>query len=164
MTVLAFNLTIIFVMLMIKVGKGDITDQEVLPHLSGTVALFAGFCITVLGLWWLLISQNQDTQGSSKPWPFPFGSITAYLALSQTTSAFMHEYLLGLKTGIHCAEQATSGFVPGLIGHDSLGHTAWLVLLVMGAATWFLITYAAPLMTVLRSPLAGPRAWLFAVY
>lgn len=76
----------------------------------------------------------------------------------------MHEYLLGLKTGIHCAEQATSGFVPGLIGHDSLGHTARLVLLVMGAATWFLITYAAPLMTVLRSPLAGPRAWLFAVY
>lgn len=61
MTVLAFNLTIISVMLTIKVGKGDITDQEVLPHLSGTVALFAGFCITVLGLWWLLISQNQDT-------------------------------------------------------------------------------------------------------
>jgi len=163
-TVLAFNLTIISFMLSIKVGRGEIAHQNVLPHLSSTVALFAGFCVTVLGLWWLLVSQNQDTQGLSKPWPFTFGSITTYLALSQTTSAFMHEYLLGMKAGVYGAVQAISEPLPGVVGHDSLGHAAWLVLLVMGAAIWFLITYVAPLLTVLKGPLATRRAWTFAVY
>ena len=163
-TVLAFNLTIISVMLSIKVERGEITRQDILPHLSSTVALFAGFCVTLLGLWWLLVSQNQDTQGLSKPWPFTFGSITTYLALSQTTSAFMHEYLLGLRTGVQGAEQAVSAPLAGLVGYDSLGYTAWLVLVVMGAAIWFLITYVAPLMTVLKGPLAGRRVWVFAVY
>ena len=163
-TVLAFNLTIISFMLSVKVGRQDITHQDVLPHLSSTVALFAGFCVTVLGLWWLLVSQNQDTQGLSKPWPFTFGSITTYLALSQTTSAFMHEYLVGVGTGVQGAEKALAGSFPGLLGHDSLDHSASLILLVMGAATWFLMTYVAPLITVIRGPLAGRRSWVFAVY
>jgi hypothetical protein len=163
-TVLAFNLTIISFMLSIKVGKGDIAHQDVLPHLSSTVALFAGFCVTVLGLWWLLVSQNQDTQGLSKPWPFTFGSITTYLALSQTTSAFMHEYLLGMKAVVNSAAQAISVPLSGAVGHGFLEPTAWLVLLLMGATIWFLITYVAPLLTVLKGPLAGRRAWVFAVY
>jgi len=163
-TVLAFNLTIVSIMLSIKVSKGEITSEDVLPHLTSTVALFTGFCVTLLGLWWLLVSQNQDTQGLSKPWPFTFGSITTYLALSQTTSAFMHEYLLGLKKGIYGTQQAIFGPSSSLVGQDPLGYTAWLVLFVIGAAIWLLITYVAPLITVLKGPLAGRRAWVFSVY
>ncbi len=162
-TVLAFNLTIISVMLSVKVGKGEITQGHILPHLTSTVALFVGFCVTILGLWWLLVSQNQDAQGLSRPWPFTFGTITTYLALSQTTSAFMHEYLVGVKLGVHGAVQAVSGSLAGFIGHHSLGDAALLVLVVMGGIIWFLITYVAPLIAVLKSPLAG-RFWVFAVY
>jgi hypothetical protein len=164
-TVLAFNLTIISVMLSLKTTSGEFTRHDaLLQHLPSTVALFVGFCVTVLGLWWLLVSQNQDEQGLSRPWPFTFGAVTTYLALSQTTSAFMQEYLAGVKAGIHAAEASVSGSVPGLLGHESLGHTAALTLLTMGAVTWFLVTYAAPLVSVVRGPLAGRRAWVFPVY
>ncbi len=164
-TVLAFNLTIISVMLSLKIGSGEFSHQDaLLQHLPSTVALFVGFCITILGLWWLLVSQNQDEQGLSRPWPFTFGAVTTYLALSQTTSAFMHEYLAGVKTGIYAAEMSISGNVPGPLGHESLGHTAALTLLTMGAVTWLLVTYVAPLVTVVRGPLAGRRAWVFSVY
>jgi hypothetical protein len=164
-TVLAFNLTIISVMLSLKATSGEFTRHDaILQHLPSTVALFVGFCVTLLGLWWLLVSQNQDEQGLSRPWPFTFGAVTTYLALSQTTSAFMQEYLAGLKAAIHAAEKSVSGSVPGLLGHDSLGHTAALTLLAMGAVTWFLVTYAAPLVAVVRGPLAGRRAWVFLVY
>ena len=164
-TVLAFNLTIISVMLSLKATSGEFTRHDaVLQHLPSTVALFVGFCVTLLGLWWLLVSQNQDEQGLSRPWPFTFGAVTTYLALSQTTSAFMQEYLGGVKAAIHAAEKSVSGSVPGLLGHESLGHTAALTLLTMGAVTWFLVTYAAPLVAVVRGPLAGRRAWVFPVY
>lgn len=163
-TALAFNLTIISVMLSIKAGSGEFSGNDTLPHLSSTVALLSGFCITVLGLWWLLVSQNQDTEVLSRPWPFTFGAITTYLALSQTTSAFMHEYLVCLKTGVHDAEKAVSLSHQGLIGLESLGDAALLVLLIMGAAIWFLVTYVAPLIVVLKAPFAGRRAWVFLVY
>jgi len=163
-TVLAFNLTIISLMLSIKVQSGEISQQQIVPHLSSTVALFAGFCVTILGLWWLLVSQNQDAQGLSRPWPFTFGAITTYLALSQTTSAFMHEYLVGVVTAVQGAEKALAVSLPGILGEDSTGQLASLLLLVMGGATWFLMTYVAPLITVIRGPLAGRWSWVFALY
>ena len=150
-TVLAFNLTIISVMLSLKTGSGEFTRHDaLLQHLPSTVALFVGFCVTLLGLWWLLVSQNQDEQGLSRPWPFTFGAVTTYLALSQTTSAFMQEYLAGVKAAIHAAEKSVSGSVPALFGHETLGHPAALTLLTMGAVTWF--------------HRHKRRAWVFSVY
>ena len=82
-TVLAFNLTIISVMLSLKATSGEFTRNDaLLQHLPSTVALFVGFCVTLLGLWWLLVSQNQDEQGLSGPWPFTFGAVTTYLRRS----------------------------------------------------------------------------------
>jgi hypothetical protein len=163
-TVLAFNLTIVSFMLSIKVTVGEFSDAKDLSHLPSTVALFAGFCVTILGLWWLLVSQNQDAEGLSRPWPFTFGAITTYLALSQTTNAFLHEYLVALTARVMGAEKTISGGIQSLLGNESLGYTASLVLLSMGAAIWFLVTYIAPLLTVLRAPLAGRHAWVFAMY
>ena len=110
-TVLAFNLTIISVMLSIKVAGGELGQHGLLAHLSSTAALFVGFCLTLLGLWWLLLSQNLDAEGLSQPWPFTLGAITVYLALSQTVTAFMHDYLVAVKTGIQAGlPGAVKGF------------------------------------------------------
>jgi hypothetical protein len=47
-TVLAFNLTVISVMLSLKAGSGEFAQHDaLLQHLSSTVALFVGFCVTV---------------------------------------------------------------------------------------------------------------------
>jgi hypothetical protein len=89
-TVLVFNLTVISVMLSILAARGTTGDQAVTAHLTSFVALFVGFCLTILGIFWLLTSQDWDAQGLSRPRPFTLGAMTTYLALSQTVTAFMH--------------------------------------------------------------------------
>jgi hypothetical protein len=163
-TVLAFNLTIISVMLSIKAGSGTITHHDVLPNLSSTVALFVGFCLTLVRLWWLLMSQNLDAAGLSRPWPFTLGAITTYLALSQTVTAFMHDYLVGVETGVEAALPNVAPGFQALARHEALGEAALLMLWVIGGATWVLMTYVAPLVTALRAPVPGARRWLFAAY
>jgi hypothetical protein len=76
----------------------------------------------------------------------------------------MPEYPVALKTGVHDGEKAISLSHQGLLGHESPGDTALLILLVMGAAIWFLVTCVAPLIVVLKAPFAGRRAWVFLVY
>jgi hypothetical protein len=117
----------------------------------------------------LLFSQNLDAQGLSRPWPFTLGSITTYLALSQTVTAFMHEYLVGFESVVEAMRPSVVESAQGLVlldalGLDALGHTPPLVLLLMGGAIWVLITYAAPLSTGIRSPVRGASRWVFAAY
>ena len=68
-TVLVFNLTIITFMYSMLV-KGDAAPGH-LNHLSSSIALFTGFCLTLLGLWLLLWSQDWDAEGLSRPRPSP---------------------------------------------------------------------------------------------
>lgn len=49
-------------------------------------------------------------------------------------------------------------------GWHVLGDTTLLLLLVLGAAVWVLITYIAPVIAVLDSPVRGGRRWLLAGY
>ena len=105
-TVLVFNLTIIAFMFSMLKASGASADHVSAAHLTSSLALFTGFCLTLLGLWWLLFSQNLDAEGLSHPFPFTLGSIATYIALSQTTTAFMHEYLLGVESAVEAAARA----------------------------------------------------------
>jgi hypothetical protein len=169
-TVLVFNLTIISLLLSMIVARGGTTgEQHVIAHLTSYAALFVGFCLTLLGIFWLLFSQNLDAQGLSRPWPFTLGSITTFLALSQTVTAFMHEYLVEFESVVAAMRPIGADQTQGLarldvLKLDALGHTPLFILLVMGGAIWFLITYMAPLSTVIRSPVRGGRRWVFAAY
>ena len=163
-TVLVFNLTIIAFMFSILKASGASDDHVAAAHLTSSAALFVGFCLTLLGLLWLLSSQNLDAEGLSRPWPFTLGAITTYLALSQTITAFMHEYLLGVESAVEAARPGLAESAQSLIRLDALGDTALLILLVMGGGIWILITYVGPLLAGLRSPVGGNRRWVFAGY
>jgi len=145
-------------------ARGTTADHDVLAHLASTAALFVGFCLTLLGIFWLLASQNLDAEGLSRPWPFTLGSITAYLALSQTITAFMHEYLLEVESAVDDSRPVVVESSQRLVQLDALGDAPLLVLLVMGGAVWVLTTYVAPLIAVLKSPVPGGRLWVFAGY
>ena len=163
-TVLVFNLTIIAFMFSILKASGASADHVAAAHLTSSAALFVGFCLTLLGLLWLLASQNLDAEGLSRPWPFTLGAITTYLALSQTITAFMHEYLLGVESAVETSQPGVTESAQSLIRLDALGDTALLILLVMGGGIWILITYVGPLLAGLRSPVGGNRRWVFAGY
>jgi len=159
-TVLMFNLTVI-TFLFSFLAANPVAGNRV-AHLSTSVALFVGFCLTLLGLWLLLYSQQMDEQGLSRPWPFSLGSMITYLALSQTVTAFMHEYLLSVS-GELGASQAIGPQGSGVLtGLEALGDTPILMLTGMGAILWALITYVGPLLACLRSPVERSRRWLLA--
>ena len=154
-TILVFNLTIISVMLSILHGTSG--EHIFTAHLTSFAALFVGFCLTIFGLFWLLHSQNWDAQGLSHPRPFTFGSITTYLALSQTITAFMHEYLVRLGAII---EPGTTDSLSTVV----LDNPAFLILLVMGGGIWFLTTYIAPLSVAVKGSACGEQLWIFVGY
>ena len=160
-TVLVFNLTVISVMMSIL--KADRADGAT-AHLTSFVALFTSFCLTLLGIFWLLRSQDWDAQGLSRPWPFTLGAITTYLALSQTITAFMHEYLVAF-------ESAATSSLPGIAAStrtavlpDALGDSALLVLLIMGGGIWVLTTYVAPLAAAIKGSRQDGRLWVLMAY
>jgi len=163
-TVLVFNLTIIAFMFSILKASSASAEHVAMAHITSSVALFAGFCLTLLGLLLLLTSQNLNPQGLSRPFSFTLGSITTYIALSQTITAFMHEYLLGVESAVEAARPGVAESAQSLIRLDALGDTALLILLVMGGGIWILITYVGPLLAGLRSPVGGNRRWVFAGY
>ena len=163
-TVLVFNLTVISVMLSILVAGRESGVFGSTTHLTSFVALFVGFCLTILGVFWLLSSQRWDAQGLSHPRPFALGTITTYIALSQTVTAFMHEYLLGF---VAVTDNSLSGAVEStraILLPDALGDTAMLVLLAMGGGIWLLTTYIAPLRVCIKISTHGGRTWFFVAY
>ena len=163
-SVLVFNLTIIAFMFSILKASSASADHVTTVHLTTSVALFTGFCLTLLGLYLLLLSQNLDTEGLSRPFPFTLGSITTYLALSQTVTAFMHEYLLAAESKVAAPRPDVAESAQSLVRADALGDTALLILFVMGGSIWILITYVGPLTAILRDPVRGNRRWVFAGY
>lgn len=157
-TVLVFNLTIITFILSILRASGA------KGGMLTTAALFTGFCLTLLGIYLLLASQDLDAEGLSRPWPFTLGSITTYLALSQTVTAFIHEYLVWLESVVEADGGDVTEHVRNIGDFDVLGDGAMLILLVMGAVAWVLITYIGPLTVGLRSPVRSDLRWVFAGY
>ena len=67
-SVLIFNYNIISLMFSLLEIKHS--PDNGLSQLSTLVALFMGFCLTLLGLWLPLFSQNWDEVGLSRPVPF----------------------------------------------------------------------------------------------
>lgn len=163
-TVLVLNLTVIALMLSITSARSIPANQVVITHLTSSVALFMGFCLTILGLLWLLFSQNLDTMGMSRPLPFTLGSITTYIALSQTVTAFMHEYLVGVKSAIDHTVTLDSEKIHTLVRLDLLDDSALLILFSFGGIIWLLTTYLSPLGVVLKSPVRGNYRWFFVGY
>lgn len=148
-TVLVFNLTIIsFLFSMLMTTTSPFSN---LKNINISIALYVGFCLTLLGLFWLLFSQNFDEKGLSRYFPFTLGCMTTYLALSQTITAFMHLYLLNFTLGINALQHMPQP--PA--GVELLSYVTVLTLISMGGLIWGLITYIAPLLSILKSPFRG---------
>lgn len=160
-TILVFNLTIISLMLSILNQDHGLADGRLITaHLTTITALFVGFCLTIIGLFWLLYSQNWDAEGLSNYRSFTFGSITTYLALSQTITAFMHQYLQVFESIKPAVINSALVAVPDAI----FDKPAFIILLIMGGGIWFLITYFSPLMSAIKSSVHGGRRWVFVGY
>ena len=163
-TVLTFNLTIIALMVTMLSRNKPLSPGFVQAHLTISVALFIGFCLTLFGLWWLLMSQNLDSEGLSRPWPFTLGALTTYLALSQTVTAFMHLYLVEIRSTVEVAPTGADASYLSLVPIAVIGNVGLAILYLFGGAIWVLMTYIAPFFTGLRAPITNGRKWVLAGY
>lgn len=136
-TVLMFDMTLIVFLLSVEASRATPGGHPLAERLTISIALFSGFWLTMLSLFWLLASQRWDALGASRPAAFAFGVITSYLGIAQTITAFMHQYL---------------------------GNGALLILLVMGGSIWVTLNYAGPVSVCLKTTLRGGRRWALAAY
>ena len=163
-TVLVFNLTIIALTRTVIAVRGTAGDPAFVAHLSSWAALYVGFSLTLLGIVWFLVSQDWDPEGLSRPWPFVLGALTTYLAGAQTITAVMHEFLRGVKWAFETSRQVATESTLASSELEALGDIAGLVLYTLGAAIWIAITYAAPVVAFLKSPVRRDRRWIFVAY
>lgn len=164
MTVLVFNMTVTTFMISMMKGKMGTNVSASAPHPASAAALYVGFCLTVLGIFWLLNSQKLDPQGLSRPWPFTLGTMTMYLALSQTITAFIYEFLLELETVTEASRAGVAESSQNLISLHVLADNGLWILVAMGGAIWVLTTYAAPFFASLRSPVSPGQRWVLLGY
>jgi hypothetical protein len=96
-----------------------------------------------------------------------------YLALSQTVTAFMHEYLVGFESVVESvwpgvAQRAQGVVQLSALEFDALGYAPLLVLFIMGSAIWVLTTYHSSTEyraqePASRRPAMGLRGLLFRI-
>lgn len=160
-TILVFNLTIISLMLKMSMGGSAVSDSLKVTSLTSGLASFNGFCLTLLGLIIFLSSQRLDIVGNCKLRPFMFGTITTYLALSQTVTAFMHEFLIRFRADFNSSNLDGKSFDSALA---QLDHSSMIGLYFMGGILWFLITYVAPIRAVLSNRDSRKKKGTFILY
>lgn len=160
-TILVFNLTIISLMLKMSIGDSVLSDSIKVTSLTSSLASFNGFCLTLLGIIIFLSSQRLDLEGNCKLVPFMLGTITTYFALSQTLTAFMHEFLIRFRAGLNSSSLESENFTNAI---NQLDHSSLILLYIMGGILWILITYIAPLHAVLSNKDSRKKKSIFLLY
>lgn len=159
--ILVFNLAIISLMLKMSAGDSLVSNSMNLTNLTSSLAAFNGFCLTLLGLMIFLGSQRMDTTGNSKLVPFMFGNLTTYLALSQTITAFMHEYLIRFSNGLNGSSPEDHYTINPI---SQLNQSSLIILFIMGGILWVLITYVGPLSSLKKSSITVGKKKLLLFY
>ncbi len=131
--------------------------------LPSFVALSLGFSLTLVAMLLFVNALRLDSGGAGRIWPFSFGELLMYLALSQVLAGGIQYLATGLMFVFHNVPQRT-GLDPEqieLLMPLAEQLTFWLTLCAgMG---WLATMYAAPVYFVIRNPLPWNRKWLLAV-
>ena len=130
--------------------------------LPSFVSLSLGFSLTLLALLLFVGALRLDRGGHGQIWPFSFGEIFMYLALSQVLAGGFQYLATGLIFVLHNFPELTL-LGPGQI--EQLMPTAerltfWLTLFT--GTAWVASMYLAPGYFLMRNPLLWNRKWILA--
>jgi len=145
--------------LLISLGQ----HHEVRPvwvFLTSFVPITIGFALTLASLLVFLLSQRLGAHGSCEIWSFCCGELLMYVALAQTLSGCLQNFVIAIAAvlGVTPQELALSPDVAREVGELS-GRLSGLLLLTTGLV-WGFVVYAAPALFLLRIGIPRNGKWL----
>jgi hypothetical protein len=138
-------------------------DLDAVPawiFLTSFVPIILGFTLALSSLLLFLLSQRLDAIGSCEIWTFSVAELLMYLALAQTLSGGLSNFVSAIGAAlsqvprIFQLDPAVAGEIRGLATglYFSLQAACGLI--------WGLLVYAAPAVFVYRIPLRRDRKWV----
>lgn len=110
-------------------------------HAKDDIALYIGLSLSIISFIAFLMSCAHDEVGICDRWSFIAGDILMYFALAYTVTGFFAPLTDTLN--------AITADLPEQAAQFALFKN---MILLLGAAAWFLAIYGGPIVTFLRSP------------
>jgi hypothetical protein len=128
--------------------------------LTSFVPITIGFALTVASLLIFLLSQRLGARTSCEIWSFCCGELLMYLALAQTLSGCLQNFVIAIAAvlGVTPQELALAPDVAREVGELS-GRLSGLLLLATGLV-WGFVVYVAPVLFLLRIGIPRRGKWL----
>ncbi len=138
-------------------------DIEAIPawlFLTSFVPIILGFSLALSSVMLFLLSQRLDSTGFCEIWTFSIGELLMYLALAQTLSGGLSNFVTSIGAALtHVPRMAQLG--PAAAGEiQGLATGLYLSLQAACGLIWGLLVYAAPAVFVYRIPLRRDRKWV----
>lgn len=131
--------------------------------LPSFVSLSLGFSLTFISLLLFVASLRLDRGGTSQIWPFSFGELLMYLALSQVLAGGFQYLATGLLYVFHNVPERTGLSLEQLQAVAPLAETLTFWLTLCTGLGWAASIYLAPGYFLIRNPLPWNRKWILAV-
>jgi len=138
-------------------------DLEAVPvwvFLTSFVPIVLGFSLALSSLMLFLVSQRLDSSGICEIWAFSVGELLMYLALAQTLSGALSNFVTAIAAVLSHVprmaqlDPATAGEIRGL------ATGLYFSLQAAAGVIWGLLVYAAPAVFVYRIPIRRDRKWV----
>ncbi len=143
-TLLGFNLSVIAFLISVMLAAHQ--DQAFTHHVPAMGSLFVAFVLSIVSATCLLMSQELDEHGASRPWLFSIGDILMYLALSQSVAGLCRKYLGAVAAAVEYTQE-------GYAAAQGTGDVLIFILAGLGLLAWALTFYLGPCLSILKSPL-----------
>ncbi len=138
-------------------------DLEATPawvFLTSFVPIILGFSLALSSLMLFLLSQRLDPVGLCEIWTFSIGELLMYLALAQTLSGGLSNFVTAVAAVLSQVPR-TAGLDPAAAGEiQGLATGLYFSLQAACGLIWGGLVYVAPAVFVYRIPLRRDRKWV----
>lgn len=161
LTVLGFAQAVILFAFGIFVQiEGGERSGVIWAHFTASVPLFIAFGLAICSSALFLISQTLNRDGNSEVWTFSFAEIVMYVALGQTLSGVLQEFVIAFSATLK-AQSLSMGASSPIAAEFSRSFANFQLLTHWFAATvWCLIVYVAPFGSVMRIQMGWKQKWV----
>ena len=138
----------------------DIHAVAAWVFLTSFVPIILGFALALSSLVLFLLSQRLDSIGSCEIWTFSVAELLMYLALAQTLSGSLSNFVTAIPAALSQVPRTLQLGPTAAAEIQGLATGLYLSLQATCGVIWCLLVYVAPAVFVYRIPLRRDRKWM----